>query len=95
MAIERWPFFLFCMQELVFSLMYSPIMMSKKNLKGQGENEQLEEILQYVSDRCREESEEANSMGFGNGREDIINEALGMFFEKMSDIIEEAIDSIK
>ena len=70
-------------------------MMSKKNTKETGKNEQLEEILQYVSERCREESEEANSMGFGNDRQDIVNEALGMFFEKMSDIIDEAIDSIR
>ena len=69
-------------------------MMSKKNTKETGKNEQLKETLQYVSERCREESEEANSMGFGNDREDIVNEALGMFFEKMSDIIDEAIDSI-
>ena len=67
--------------------------MSKKTTKDTGKNEQFEDILQYISNRCREESEEANSIGFGNSREDLVNEALGVFFEKMSDIIDEAIDS--
>lgn len=59
--------------------------------------EKLEEFLQYVSDRCREEAEEANTckIGFGTEAEDILNEALGTFFEKMSEIIEEAISSTK
>jgi hypothetical protein len=56
----------------------------------------LKETLSYISERCREECDEANGLKSNYDEErDWYNEAMASFFEKMADIIEEAVSEIE
>ncbi len=66
-----------------------------KNTKEMDDKKLLKETLSYISERCREECDEANGLKSNYDEDgDWYNEAMASFFEKMAEIIEEAIAEI-
>lgn len=63
-----------------------------KNTQKTDDKKRLQETLSYISERCREECDEANGLKSNYDEErDWYNEAMASFFEKMAEIIEEAV----
>jgi DNA-binding cell septation regulator SpoVG len=60
------------------------------------QSEKFKDIFQHICDRCREEAEEANGKKFDFDKDEMdpVSEALAVFFERMADIIEEAIEQV-
>lgn len=67
--------------------------MEKKKEMSKESKDQMRNVLKYIRDRCREEAAEDNvcEFDFGNDLRDWYNEALSSFFEKMADIVEDAV----